>query len=135
KELAAWAAGKGYGELRVDGHYLPTNEWPVLDRFKEHNIEVVINQISISKKTEKALTALIDEALAVGNGLLMVSATDTTSGSAAKAASGTTGKSSKKNASADALFSTRRACPSCGDSFDDLDPRLFSFNSKHGWCH
>src|SRR5690606_34802409 len=51
------------------------------------------------------------------------------------AASGTTGKSSKKNASADALFSTRRACPSCGDSFDDLDPRLFSFNSKHGWCH
>lgn len=114
KELAAWAAGKGYEKLRVDGRYLATRDWPVLDRFKEHNIEVLINQISISKKHEKALTALMDEALAVGNGLLMISpvAADTE----------------------DALFSTRRACPSCGDSFDDLDPRLFSFNSRHGWC-
>jgi len=114
KELAAWAASKGYAELRVDGHYLPTQNWPVLDRFKEHNIEVLINRITISKKHEKALTELINEALAVGNGLLMISpvAPDTE----------------------DALFSTRRACPSCGDSFDDLDPRLFSFNSKHGWC-
>jgi excinuclease ABC subunit A len=126
KELAAWAAGKGYAELRVDGIYLPSNQWPVLDRFKEHNIEVLIKQITVSKNHEKALAALIDEALAVGNGLLMVSPID----SAAKA-----GKSaSKKIASTDALFSTRRACPSCGESFDDLDPRLFSFNSKHGWC-
>ncbi|MDO8908185.1 MAG: excinuclease ABC subunit UvrA [Pseudohongiella sp.] len=127
KELAAWAAGKGYSELRVDGKYLPTHAWPVLDRFKEHNIEVLINQIAISKKTEKALTTLIDEALAVGNGLLMVSPADT-GGRVKKSAS-------KKQASTDALFSTRRACPSCGDSFDDLDPRLFSFNSKHGWCN
>jgi excinuclease ABC subunit A len=114
KELAAWAAGKGYEKLRVDGRYLATQDWPVLDRFKEHNIEVLINQISISKKHEKALTDLIDEALAVGNGLLMISPVS--------------------SSTADALFSTRRACPSCGDSFDDLDPRLFSFNSRHGWC-
>ncbi len=32
------------------------------------------------------------------------------------------------------LFSTQRACPGCGRSFEELDPRLFSFNSKHGWC-
>ena len=32
------------------------------------------------------------------------------------------------------VFSTHRACPSCGKSFPELDPRLFSFNSKHGWC-
>ena len=32
------------------------------------------------------------------------------------------------------VFSTKRACPSCGRSFAELDPRLFSFNSKHGWC-
>src|SRR4029450_10016372 len=35
---------------------------------------------------------------------------------------------------ASAIFSTRRACPSCARSFAELDPRLFSFNSKHGWC-
>ena len=34
----------------------------------------------------------------------------------------------------EAIFSTKRACPSCGRSFPELDPRLFSFNSKHGWC-
>ena len=32
------------------------------------------------------------------------------------------------------VFSTRRACPQCGRSFEELDPRLFSYNSKHGWC-
>ncbi|MBU2097954.1 MAG: ATP-binding cassette domain-containing protein, partial [Gammaproteobacteria bacterium] len=132
KELAAWAAGKGYTELRVDGTYLPSSDWPVLDRFKEHNIEVLINHISISNKNEKALTALLDEALAVGNGLLMISPVDATTDSTGKTR---TVKNNRKKATADALFSTRRACPSCGDSFDDLDPRLFSFNSKHGWCH
>ena len=132
KELAAWAAGKGYTELRVDGTYLPSNDWPVLDRFKEHNIEVLINHISISNKNEKALTALIDEALAVGNGMLMISPVDATTESTGKPR---TIKNNRKRATSDALFSTRRACPSCGDSFDDLDPRLFSFNSKHGWCH
>ena len=132
KELAAWAAGKGYTELRVDGKYLPTNNWPVLDRFKEHNIEVLIKSIAISSKNEKALTALIDEALAVGNGLLMISPVNT---AASVTKIGTKKSTSNMQAATDALFSTRRACPSCGDSFDDLDPRLFSFNSKHGWCH
>ncbi|TFH70831.1 excinuclease ABC subunit A [Gammaproteobacteria bacterium LSUCC0112] len=126
KELAAWAAGKGYHQLRVDGNYLPSDDWPVLDRFKEHNIEVLIDQITITHTSEKALTLLLDEALAVGNGLFMVSPLD--------AGTGVKPGARKKPAATDALFSTRRACPSCGDSFDDLDPRLFSFNSKHGWC-
>ncbi len=41
---------------------------------------------------------------------------------------------SKDNAGKVTVFSTKRACPSCGRSFAELDPRLFSFNSKHGWC-
>tara|TARA_R110002072_G_scaffold233478_1_gene391041 strand:+ start:52973 stop:58501 length:5529 start_codon:yes stop_codon:yes gene_type:complete len=118
KELAAWAAAKGYTQLRVDGSYLPSNDWPALDRYREHNIEILIGQCTVNKKHEQQLAALIDEALAVGNGLLMVSATPNADAK-----------------TAEALFSTRRACPGCGDSFDDLDPRLFSFNSKHGWCH
>ncbi len=117
KELAAWAVSKGFAELRVDGDYLPADNWPVLDRYKEHNIEVVIGSCQVDARHEQTLTALVDKALAVGNGLLMVAANKTS-------------KKSRK----DSLFSTRRACPSCGDSFDDLDPRLFSFNSRHGWC-
>lgn len=117
KELAAWAVSKGFTQLRVDGDYLPADDWPVLDRYREHDIEVLVGNITVSAKEEKKLLALIDQALAVGNGLLMI-------------ASAKPGARAKK----DSLFSTRRACPSCGDSFDDLDPRLFSFNSRHGWC-
>lgn len=117
KELAAWAVSKGFTSLRVDGDYLPADNWPVLDRYKEHNIEILIGSCQVNAGHEKALTELVDRALAVGNGLLMVTATRQ-------------GKKTRK----DSLFSTRRACPSCGDSFDDLDPRLFSFNSRHGWC-
>jgi excinuclease ABC subunit A len=120
KELAAWAANKGYSHLRADGQILPSNDWPVLDRYKEHNIEVVIGDCLIDKKNEAELQRLMGEALAVGNGLLSV--TETVAGK------------SRKKSKADALFSTRRACPGCGSSFDDLDPRLFSFNSRHGWC-
>ncbi|MDH7944830.1 excinuclease ABC subunit UvrA [Pseudohongiella sp. SYSU M77423] len=120
KELAAWAANKGYTHLRADGKILPSNDWPVLDRYKEHDIEVVIGDCAVDKKNEAELNRLIGEALAVGNGLLSVTEV-------------TTGKRRKK-VKADALFSTRRACPGCGSSFDDLDPRLFSFNSRHGWC-
>lgn len=117
KELAAWAVSKGFTELRVDGDYLPADNWPVLDRYKEHNIEVLMGSCLVDAKHEHTLTGLVDKALAVGNGLLMVTAVKP-------------GKKTRK----DSLFSTRRACPGCGDSFDDLDPRLFSFNSRHGWC-
>jgi len=121
RELAAWAVSKGFNELRVDGNYLPADNWPVLDRYKEHNIEVLIGSCQVDARQEKALTALVDRALAVGNGLLMVAVNKT-------------GNKAGNKTRKDSLFSTRRACPSCGDSFDDLDPRLFSFNSRHGWC-
>ncbi len=121
KELAAWAAGKGYTQLRADGKYYDSTDWPVLDRYKEHSIDVLIGAITVSANAEQTLNTLIDEALAVGNGLLIVSHADV-------------GKKSVKSRQPDSLFSTLRACPCCGDSFDELDPRLFSYNSKHGWC-
>ncbi|GGG57586.1 UvrABC system protein A [Pseudohongiella nitratireducens] len=113
KELAAWASQQGYPHMRADGRVVESADWPVLDRYKEHDIEVVIDQLTLSKSNEQALSRLIDKTLAVGNGMLMVMQVD--------------GKTE--------LFSTQRACPGCGSSFDELDPRLFSFNSRHGWCH
>src|SRR5262249_43634186 len=46
----------------------------------------------------------------------------------------TRGRGKSRSATAPAIFSTKRACPSCARSFAELDPRLFSFNSRHGWC-
>ena len=102
-DLAQWAGKKGFAHLRVDGKLLPTGNWPRLDRFKEHNIELPVG----SATTEKALRELLEIALQFGKGVVMADGE---------------------------LFSTRRACPRCARSFPELDPRLFSYNSKHGWC-
>ena len=113
-DLAQWAARKGFSHLRVDGALLPTDQWPRLDRFKEHNIELPVGGSEVTPKRETQLRAVLDVALEFGKGLVLVGAA-----------------SSPGN---EFLFSTRRACPKCARSFPELDPRLFSFNSKHGWC-
>jgi excinuclease ABC subunit A len=110
--LAKWARGKGFSHLQVDGTLLPTAKWPRLDRFVEHNIELPIATLTLSAAREGELRRALDLALEHGRGVLHIA-----SASRAKA-----------------VFSTKRACPNCGTGFPELDPRLFSFNSKHGWC-
>jgi excinuclease ABC subunit A len=109
--LAKWARGKGFAQLRVDGKLLPTAKWPRLDRFIEHNIEMPIATLKVSAAGEADLRAALDVAVEHGKGVVHVDMA---------------GESS--------VFSTKRACPNCGTGFPELDPRLFSFNSKHGWC-
>ncbi len=116
-DLAAWAAGKGFEHLRVDGELLPTAAWPRLDRFKEHTLELPIGTEIVSAEREGALRELLSSGLSFGKGVIRV---------VPAARSGTAGPGT--------VFSTRRACPRCGRSFEELDPRLFSYNSKHGWC-
>src|SRR5690606_11663403 len=129
KELAAWAAGRGYAQLRVDGIFLPSDPWPVLDRYKEHDIEILVGSVTVGPRNGKALDELLTRALDLGNGLVIVADAIVDSAQATK------GRAARKKTSPrEKLFSTQRACPSCGDSFDELDPRLFSYNSKHGWC-
>jgi excinuclease ABC subunit A len=113
-DLAKWAAKKGYRELRVDGVDIPTARWPRLNRFKEHTIELPVATLSLSAKTDFELNQALAKALDYGKGLVSVMP----AGANAQTA----------------MFSTRRACPSCGRSFAEPDPRMFSFNSKHGWC-
>jgi excinuclease ABC subunit A len=122
-DLAKWAAGRGFANLRVDGALLPTEHWPRLDRFKEHDIELPVGDVAVSPKAEAGLRELLGRALDFGRGTVRVVATVDRSRSRAA-----------NSRRAESLFSTQRACPRCGRSFEELDPRLFSFNSKHGWC-
>ncbi|HKU13088.1 MAG TPA: excinuclease ABC subunit UvrA [Steroidobacteraceae bacterium] len=122
-DLAAWAAKKGYAHLRVDGELLPTDKWPRLSRFHEHTIELPIATVDVSPRAERELRAALTSALDFGKGVVHVVA-DTPS----------RGRGKARTAAAPAIFSTKRACPSCARSFAELDPRLFSFNSRHGWC-
>jgi excinuclease ABC subunit A len=126
-DLAKWAAGKGFASLRVDGEMLPTKPWPRLARFNEHTIELPVAEVAVSAAGESELRAALRRALEFGKGVVHVLALG------GEAANG------KRRPGTDAqrtvqAFSTKRACPACNRSFAELDPRLFSFNSKHGWC-
>ena len=125
-DLAKWAARKGFAELRVDGAMLSTARWPRLDRFKEHSIELPVARLVVGPEAESALREGLSRALEFGKGVVQVLASS-------RPAPGKT-KSKVESDPTFATFSTKRACPVCSRSFAELDPRLFSFNSKHGWC-
>lgn len=111
-DLAQWAASKGFATLCVDGVDQPTDDWPRLDRYQEHDIDLPIGKITPDPATEKSLNEALKQALAYGRGQVKVA--------------DHTGETT--------LFSTKRACPGCARSFAELDPRLFSYNTRHGWC-
>ncbi len=130
-DLAKWAKGKGYDFLRVDGEFLPTAKWPRLDRFREHTIELPVADLRVAPASETELRAALARALDFGKGIVHVlGGLDRLVETAKKQAKG----NRIELALPQTIFSTKRACPSCARSFAELDPRLFSFNSKHGWC-
>ncbi len=123
-ELAMWASKKGFQQLRVDGEYVPVDPWPKLARYKEHSIELPAGKINVIPGVENELTELLRTALDIGNNVVVVEPVR-------KKVNGGKAKVRRKE---EALYSTERACPCCGKGFDELDPRLFSYNSRQGWC-
>ena len=112
-DVAEWAAKHGYGEVRADGKIYSTSERMRLDRFREHDVEIVVGVLE-RKQPKSGPTAqqLIDETLRLGNGTLFALGND------------------RKTT----VHSTSRSCPKCGLSFQALDPKFFSYNSSQGWC-
>lgn len=121
-DLAKWAAGKGFTHLRVDDEFIGTAKWPRLDRFKEHTIELPVADLVVNNKDEAALREAVRSALEYGQGVMSVL---WPLGKLETDMSATLEQTH---------FSVKRACPSCGTSFPEPDPRMFSYNSKHGWC-
>jgi excinuclease ABC subunit A len=128
-ELADWARPRGYTHLRVDGNFLPTTGFPRIDRFKEHTIELPVCDLDVTPANETLLREKLAEALEHGKGVLHVLAPLDGLRGAMMA-----GLGSHHHIGKIEVFSTRRACPVCSTSYAELDPRLFSYNSKHGWC-
>jgi len=110
-EVAKWAEKKGYSLLRVDGKWIEPAKFKALDRYVEHTISVELGRFS-KKQPVVDRRRLVDIALALGRGTLY--------------ALGARGR--------ETVYSTQLFCPGTGRSFDELEPRLFSFNSPHGWC-
>jgi len=111
-EIAEWAVKQGFTRLLVDKQFVDAESFTRLERYKEHDIDVVVTTIENRHDHLSDLGTRIARALDLGKGLIKLSIND------------------KKSI----LLSTHSACPSCNRSFDELDPRLFSFNSPHGWC-
>jgi excinuclease ABC subunit A len=109
-DVARWAERQGFDTLFVDGQLIPVSQFRKLERFKEHTIDVVVGAID-AKRILKARN-LVQRALDIGRGTAHL-------------------LDSKHRLT---VMSTEMSCPGCGRAFEELDPRLFSFNSPHGAC-
>jgi excinuclease ABC subunit A len=127
-DLAKWAKARGHTHLRVDGEFLKVDPWPRLDRFKEHTLELPVGDLVVEPAREAELRALLARALDVGKGVMHLLAPLDGLDEAMALEHSTLGIGAVK------VFSTKRACPTCGTSYPEPDPRMFSYNSKHGWC-
>ncbi|NMM14048.1 MAG: excinuclease ABC subunit UvrA [Rhodoferax sp.] len=127
-ELADWARPRGFTHLRVDGNFLPTTGFPRIDRFKEHTIELPVASLDVTPENEAPLRVALAAALTHGKGVLHVLSNLGGLQALMQAGTPTAGVGTLS------VFSTKRACPVCSTSYPELDPRLFSYNSKHGWC-
>lgn len=105
---------QGFVRVRVDGIVVDMDDIPELDKNKKHTIEVVIDRIKVRDGLEQRLAESLETAL-------------TLTGGTAKACS-------MDDNSLEMLFSSQFACPVCGYSITDLEPRMFSFNNPAGAC-
>lgn len=121
-EMAQWAGRRGFQTLRVDGVAVEVAHWPRLDRYQEHTIELPLGTFRVIDAQRDSLRQALSQALSYGGGVCRVLARP----------SGKRRRGQKSDD--DRLYSVARACSGCGRSFRDLDPRLFSFNSKLGQC-
>ncbi|MGN6529653.1 MAG: excinuclease ABC subunit UvrA [Burkholderiaceae bacterium] len=127
-DLAKWAKARGHTHLRVDGEFLKVDPWPRLDRFKEHTLELPVGDLVVEPAREAELRAMLAKALDIGKGVMHLLAPLDGLTEAMALEHSTLGIGTVK------VFSTKRACPTCGTSYPEPDPRMFSYNSKHGWC-
>ena len=109
-DVARWAERQGFDTLYVDGVLVPVGQFRKLERFKEHTIDVVVGVID-ARRILKARN-LTQRAIDIGRGTAHL-------------------LDSKNRLT---VMSTEMSCPGCGRAFEELDPRLFSFNSPHGAC-
>ncbi|MCI9502527.1 MAG: excinuclease ABC subunit UvrA [Hungatella sp.] len=106
------ARKSGYVRVRVDGSQYELSEEIKLDKNIKHNIEVIVDRLVIRPGIEKRLTDSIESTMALGNGLMIVDVID----------------GEPMN------FSQHFACPDCGVSIEEVEPRSFSFNNPFGAC-
>ncbi len=110
--LLAEVRGKGFARARVDGELRDLDEEISLERYRRHDIEVVVDRLVIKEGIERRLAESLETALELGQGMVIVSVEE----------------------DGDRYFSEHFTCPECDVSLPELEPRIFSFNSPYGAC-
>ena len=106
---------QGFIRARIDGEVVELADVGELDSYKKHTIEVVVDRLVIKPEIKQRLAESLETALHLSNGLVIIDFLN--------------------RSSAPLLFSSLWACPECGYSIEELEPRLFSFNNPKGACH
>ena len=115
-DLFADLVTQGYSRARVDGEIIQLTEPPKLKKQEKHTIEVVIDRLTAKAESKSRLTDSIETALKLGNGLVLLDFVDA------------------KGPEKEHTYSEHLACHDCNLSFEELEPRSFSFNSPFGAC-
>jgi len=105
----------GYLRVRIDGKIRLLEEDIFLDKNKKHTIEVVVDRLKVKKGIESRLADSVETATNLSNGLVSI-----------------TQKTEKEEK--EYIFSRHFSCPECGISYEEISPRMFSFNSPYGAC-
>jgi excinuclease ABC subunit A len=116
KDVLTELVAQGYIRARIDGELIELDTIPKLDGKKKHDIEAVIDRFKVRDDIKQRLAESFETAIKLGNNLARVEPL------------------SEEDGEFSLLFSSKFACPHCGYSITELEPRLFSFNSPHGAC-
>ena len=109
---------QGFSRARVDGVVYALNEVPKLKKQEKHSIEVVVDRLAVKKESKSRITDSIETALKLANGLVVLDFVDLKATDPLR----------------EKVFSEHMACHDCGLSFEEMEPRSFSFNSPFGAC-
>ena len=110
-DTAEWALRQGISHFYANGLLVKTEGFQKLERYKEHTIDAVVAQLD-KNSSSKEISKSIDAALKFGKGTAKL----------------------LKPSGQSMVLSSEMSCPNCGEAYEELDPRLFSYNSPHGWC-
>ena len=113
-------AKEGFVRARVDGEIIELTDDIQIDRKKKHNVEILVDRLVIKDEIRSRLTESIETAFKYANNLVLVDIHNVGSDSG--------------NKRSELLFSQNYACPDCNISFEELSPRMFSFNNPFGAC-
>ena len=112
---------RGFSKIKVDGKYLNIDEFPNLNKKIKHDISIIVDRIILNNKIGNRLADSVETAVNLSNGLLIVEYENET-----------VPKKFRKKESI--LFSSKFSCPESGFTIEEIEPRLFSFNSPYGAC-